>query len=173
MNAILNALCDAQDSLRECVSPDDLWRCGLRLFDTARSSYLTAGSIPGARHDAPLLRTSLGADLMQDYIAENIHAEDPWMQYCAQSNGVDRLDVASGVRSNGPRMPPRMTDLFRTHGIHRISLVPCTWGRQSWRHGGLCHLQDSGEMVRDRGRRCAAPPHSGAFRGALPARHGE
>jgi DNA-binding CsgD family transcriptional regulator len=131
MNAILNALCDAQDSLQNCDSPDDLWRCGLRLFGAAGSACLTVGSIPRSRRDAPLLRTSLGADLMRDYIAENIHAEDPWMQYCAQSDGVDRPDVASGVRSNGPPMPPRMTDLFRTHGIHGVSLIPCAWGARS------------------------------------------
>ena len=128
-----NTLIDAMDRLRAAASCDQRWTMATALLGDIGSDWITAGTTSRRAQTALAIRTSTPAALMRDYLAARMLLDDPWMQHCAATTGLDM--VAPGApRGTATRLPVRQTQLFADHGIKLALLVPCYGGA---RPGGI------------------------------------
>jgi DNA-binding CsgD family transcriptional regulator len=126
-------LTEALDRLGACQSADARWLCGVSLLQNCGSQWITAGTAPLARQGDVAVRSTTPVGLLQDYVNERLHQDDPWMQLCARSTQVDLLDTTTS-RNALPGSKVRLATLFADYGVRHAALVPCYGGRRT---GGI------------------------------------
>jgi Autoinducer binding domain len=132
-SASQRVLTEALDRLGACQSDDARWLCGVTLLQNCGSQWVTAGTAPLARQGDVAVRSTAPVSLLQDYVNERLHRDDPWMQLCARSTKVDILDTAA-PRIALPGSKGRLATVFADHGVLHAALVPCYGGHRT---GGI------------------------------------
>ncbi|WP_164517190.1 helix-turn-helix transcriptional regulator [Tabrizicola piscis] len=122
------------DRIRHCATDEERWLCGASLLQDCGSDWVTAGTAPRGRPADVAVRSTTPDSLMRDYVREQIHLDDPWMQLCAQGCDLDHLDVGAHAGLRHPTTKARVSRLFADHGVRRAVLV---FSYAGTRPGGL------------------------------------
>jgi DNA-binding CsgD family transcriptional regulator len=116
-----NTLFDILDRLSAARAPEDLWQAATAIFSDFGSEWVTFGSkLSGG---LPIIRTTVSAALMADYMAVNLHRYDPWLDHCIGSTLIDDLVVGS-ARPHDVGYP--VQQVFADHALRHASLFPCS-----------------------------------------------
>jgi DNA-binding CsgD family transcriptional regulator len=121
------------DRLGGCSHDEQRWACGASLLQDCGSEWMTAGTSPRNRLTDLAVRSTTPEALMQDYVGNRLHFDDPWMQLCASSRSVDLLEISDQTTAI-PATRTRLARLFADHGVRRAVLVPCYGGQRT---GGI------------------------------------
>jgi DNA-binding CsgD family transcriptional regulator len=131
---MLNRFADILDRFDACQNADAVWQAGTETFQRFAIDWITAGTSAVDRPGAPVLRSSVPADLMAGYIAQDMQDVDPWMRHCRNSPAMLSMRVEAALRQERVTAEARLAQLFESFAVARVSLLPVYSGRYS---GGL------------------------------------
>jgi DNA-binding CsgD family transcriptional regulator len=126
---MLNQFTDIFDKFDACRNPEDVWQAGLHTFQKFGADWITAATSLVSQPQSPVLRTSVPADLMAGYIAQDMQSIDPWMRHCRVSSMIISIDVEEALRSDKAEPEKKLAGLFETFNLSHVCLVPVYSGQ--------------------------------------------
>lgn len=171
------AIIDAADALLPCLSADEAWLASVRLVEKLGGNALNVVEIEHGTGRPIWFRSSMNADWLGDYFAQDFLAIDPLVHSACQGNRHTRLRNGRGTIARGTcAQSHEFACQITNWGYHTLDFLTFASGNSATFRGLTFSHHDKGRMVTNTFEKtiCAfiasvvTPPESKISPGATP-----